>query len=255
MIFADEPTGALDTRTGKDILSLLREAVDGLDQTVVMVTHDPIAAAYADTVVFLADGQIVDDDGRPLIRARRRADDAPGGLRDMLRIAFSTLAARKSGTLGAFAAVSLAVVLVVSCGILLESSLRAPTRVERLAAAAVVVQGDPTIRPTNGEANVTVLLSERRRLSEALAARVPRLAGNRRVVADRSVYAQVVDRSGHLLKGSDGSASVGHGWDSAALTPYTLTERPCSALGRRKSLSTARLAAGGSFHPVTAFGS
>jgi putative ABC transport system ATP-binding protein len=60
VIFADEPTGALDTRTGKDILSLLREAVDGLDQTVVMVTHDPVAAAYADTVVFLADGQIVE---------------------------------------------------------------------------------------------------------------------------------------------------------------------------------------------------
>jgi putative ABC transport system ATP-binding protein len=60
VIFADEPTGALDTRTGKEILSLLREAVDGLDQTVVMVTHDPNAAASADTVVFLADGQIVD---------------------------------------------------------------------------------------------------------------------------------------------------------------------------------------------------
>ena len=60
VIFADEPTGALDTRTGKEILSLLREAVDNLDQTVVMVTHDPTAAAYADTVVFLADGQIVD---------------------------------------------------------------------------------------------------------------------------------------------------------------------------------------------------
>jgi putative ABC transport system ATP-binding protein len=60
VIFADEPTGALDTRTGKAILQLLREAVDGLDQTVVMVTHDPTAAAYADTVVFLADGRVVD---------------------------------------------------------------------------------------------------------------------------------------------------------------------------------------------------
>jgi len=60
VIFADEPTGALDTRTSKDILRLLREAVDGLEQTVVMVTHDPIAASYADTVVFLADGAVVD---------------------------------------------------------------------------------------------------------------------------------------------------------------------------------------------------
>jgi putative ABC transport system ATP-binding protein len=60
VVFADEPTGALDTRTGKAILALLREAVDGLDQTVVMVTHDPTAAAAADTVVFLADGRVVD---------------------------------------------------------------------------------------------------------------------------------------------------------------------------------------------------
>ena len=60
VIFADEPTGALDVRTGREILSLMREASDLLDQTVVMVTHDPNAAASADTVVFLADGRIVD---------------------------------------------------------------------------------------------------------------------------------------------------------------------------------------------------
>jgi putative ABC transport system ATP-binding protein len=60
VVFADEPTGALDTRTGKEILALLREAVDALGQTVVMVTHDPVAASYADEVVFLADGEIVD---------------------------------------------------------------------------------------------------------------------------------------------------------------------------------------------------
>jgi putative ABC transport system ATP-binding protein len=61
VVFADEPTGALDLRTGKDILGLLREAVDGLEQTVVMVTHDPVAASYADAAVFLADGAVVDE--------------------------------------------------------------------------------------------------------------------------------------------------------------------------------------------------
>ena len=65
VIFADEPTGALDTQTSKDILRLLREAVDGLGQTVAMVTHDPIAASYADTVVFLADGAVVDTMSAP----------------------------------------------------------------------------------------------------------------------------------------------------------------------------------------------
>ncbi len=62
VIFADEPTGALDLRTGAEILSLLRGLVD---QTVVMVTHDAVAAGYADTVVFLADGRIVDTMAAP----------------------------------------------------------------------------------------------------------------------------------------------------------------------------------------------
>jgi putative ABC transport system ATP-binding protein len=59
VIFADEPTGALDLSTGREVLGLLREAVDGFGTTVVMVTHDPAAAARADRVVFLADGRIV----------------------------------------------------------------------------------------------------------------------------------------------------------------------------------------------------
>lgn len=65
VIFADEPTGALDTRASRDVLALLREAVDGLEQTVAMVTHDPMAASYADTVVFLADGRVVDTMAAP----------------------------------------------------------------------------------------------------------------------------------------------------------------------------------------------
>ncbi|MFC6023367.1 ABC transporter ATP-binding protein [Plantactinospora solaniradicis] len=61
VLFADEPTGALDTRTSRDILRLLRNLVDQHRQTVVMVTHDPVAAAYADRVVLLADGRVVDE--------------------------------------------------------------------------------------------------------------------------------------------------------------------------------------------------
>ena len=60
IIFADEPTGNLDSRTGAELLGFLRRAVDEMGQTVVMVTHDPGAAAHADAVVFLADGRIVD---------------------------------------------------------------------------------------------------------------------------------------------------------------------------------------------------
>ena len=58
VVFADEPTGALDTRTGRGVLALLRQVVDEEGHTVVMVTHDPSAATYADRVVLLADGQV-----------------------------------------------------------------------------------------------------------------------------------------------------------------------------------------------------
>lgn len=65
LIFADEPTGNLDSRAGLEVLAFLREAVDDLGQTVVMVTHDPGAAAHSDLVLFLADGRIVDEMEQP----------------------------------------------------------------------------------------------------------------------------------------------------------------------------------------------
>jgi putative ABC transport system ATP-binding protein len=61
IVFADEPTGNLDSKSGAEILELLRRSVDDHEQTVVMVTHDPLAAAYTDRVVFLSDGRVVDE--------------------------------------------------------------------------------------------------------------------------------------------------------------------------------------------------
>ena len=65
VLFADEPTGNLDSATGEQILGLLREAVDAYDQTTLMVTHDPRAAAIADRVLFIADGRLVRDLEKP----------------------------------------------------------------------------------------------------------------------------------------------------------------------------------------------
>ena len=65
LIFADEPTGNLDSRAGAEILRFMRHAVDDLGQTIAMVTHDPVAAGYAHNVVFLADGRIVDQMDAP----------------------------------------------------------------------------------------------------------------------------------------------------------------------------------------------
>jgi len=61
IVFADEPTGNLDSRSGAELLGFLRQSVDDLGQTIVMVTHDPTAAGYADSAVFLADGHVVDE--------------------------------------------------------------------------------------------------------------------------------------------------------------------------------------------------
>jgi len=69
LIFADEPTGNLDSRAGLEVLAFLRQAVDELEQTVVMVTHDPGAAAHSDLVLFLGDGRIVDEMEHPTAEA------------------------------------------------------------------------------------------------------------------------------------------------------------------------------------------
>ena len=65
IIFGDEPTGNLDSKAGAEVLAFMRNAVDKMGQTIVIVTHDPIAASYADRIVFLADGKIVDEMEHP----------------------------------------------------------------------------------------------------------------------------------------------------------------------------------------------
>ena len=78
IVFADEPTGNLDSRSGADVLSVLRRSVMEMGQTIVMVTHDPVAASYSDRVLFLADGRIVDemlDPTRERVLERMKAFD------------------------------------------------------------------------------------------------------------------------------------------------------------------------------------
>ena len=72
IVFADEPTGNLDSTSGAEVLSFLRRSVDEFGQTVVMVTHDAVAASYCDRVIFLADGKVVDEIRQPGPRADPR---------------------------------------------------------------------------------------------------------------------------------------------------------------------------------------
>jgi putative ABC transport system ATP-binding protein len=81
IVFADEPTGNLDSRAGGEILSFLQNSVREFGQSIVIVTHDPVAAGYADRVVFLADGEIVDEMPDPTadsVLERMRGFDAAG---------------------------------------------------------------------------------------------------------------------------------------------------------------------------------
>ncbi|MFF4775717.1 ABC transporter ATP-binding protein [Microtetraspora fusca] len=84
VLFADEPTGALDSRTGREVLALLRRLVGERGDTVVMVTHDPLAASHADRVLFLSDGTIVDElrSPTPASVASRLADLEDGDRRE-----------------------------------------------------------------------------------------------------------------------------------------------------------------------------
>jgi putative ABC transport system ATP-binding protein len=81
VVFADEPTGNLDSRASAEVLGFLRVSVRRFEQTVVMVTHDPVAASYADRVIFLADGQVVDELADPtaesVLDRLKRLDTAP----------------------------------------------------------------------------------------------------------------------------------------------------------------------------------
>ncbi|WP_181787706.1 ABC transporter ATP-binding protein [Streptomyces phytophilus] len=98
VVFADEPTGNLDSRSGAEVLGLLADTVRELGRTVVMVTHDPVAAAYADEVVFLADGRLVDRMAAPtadrvLDRMQRFVGESPRTARSL-----DTPAERKSSS-------------------------------------------------------------------------------------------------------------------------------------------------------------
>ncbi|HEX2480245.1 MAG TPA: ABC transporter permease, partial [Methylomirabilota bacterium] len=143
----------------------------------------------------------------------------------MLRLALQTMRARRHGFVGAFVALSFAVALVTACGILMESGMRSAAPVQRYAAVPVVVAANQRIAVTldGGDASVeSFLLPERARIPAALAERVADVDGVQTVIADRSIPTTVATADGQLLSGPDGGPVVGHGWSSAALTPYSL---------------------------------
>ena len=112
IIFADEPTGNLDSRSGAEILEFMRRAVREYGQTIVMVTHDPGAASYADRVIFLNDGKIVDEMTEP---TAERVLDKMKGIGDELSAAIALIARRSiRARFGRLIAISIAILVGVS---------------------------------------------------------------------------------------------------------------------------------------------
>ena len=109
IIFADEPTGNLDSRAGTEILRFMRQAVIDLEQTIVMVTHDPVAASYANRVLFLSDGQIVEPAVRAHVGPDHRPHEVPRGLELMRRVTLRSLWEHKRRLLSTVLAVVLGV--------------------------------------------------------------------------------------------------------------------------------------------------
>ena len=110
VFFADEPTGALDSSTSRQVLELLRAATDRAGQTVVMVTHDPVAAAYADRVLFLSDGLVAGSLDRGNPAADRRRHERPGAL--MFFLSRQTVSRHRSLYAGSFVALAVGVFLL-----------------------------------------------------------------------------------------------------------------------------------------------
>jgi putative ABC transport system permease protein len=150
----------------------------------------------------------------------------------VLRLALQTMRTRLHGFVGAFVALTLAVAIVTATGVLVESGARARAPVERFAGAPVVVAGERSVAVhVDGEVESEPTL-EQGRVSTALADRLAAVDGVCAVVPDRSIPATVATAEGRLLSAPDDEAVLIHGWESAALTPYTLTGGRAPRAGR-----------------------
>jgi putative ABC transport system permease protein len=141
----------------------------------------------------------------------------------VLRLALQTMRSRVPGFAGAFVALTIAVAVVTACGILLETGARARAPVERHAGAPVVVAAEQSVAVRVGDTQESFRLPEQPRIPAALAERVAAVDGVREVIADRSIPVSVATKDGRILEAPEGEAVRGHGWHSAALTPYSLT--------------------------------
>ena len=161
-MFADEPTGNLDSTTSGEILELMRELVDGFGQTTVMVTHDPHAAAIADRVLFLADGEIVRD--LTACDAHTVIDDDGGAAGGMRRVALKGLWLRRGRAMLTACAVVLGVAMVSGTFVLTDTINKAFDSIfqDSYSKTSAVISGREVVKDAaSGNATVPASLLDR----------------------------------------------------------------------------------------------
>lgn len=143
----------------------------------------------------------------------------------MMRLALSTLRSRKGSFIGTFIASVLAIALIASCGMLMESALRGNPGADRFTASDLVVTADRNIEITQSDGDKKHKgIEGLPTLPPELADRLAKVPGVAQVVPDQSFYAQPLDSLGRPVQGMNGSPTMGHDWMSAELAPFTLRE-------------------------------
>ncbi len=217
VVYADEPTGNLDSRSGAEVLSFLRRSVEDMGQTIVMVTHDAVAASYADRVVFLADGQVVGDIVAPTSAAGAGLHEGAGPMR---RYALRGILAHKRRLLSTVTAVLLGVAFMAGSLVFtdtMKASLSGAFQ-DGERSTDVLVRGPVTIKTGQGDQHAPVPARLAADLAgvDGVAAVAPRLEG----------FAQVLGADGKPVDDlSGGAAPSGAAWAAdERLNPFELVD-------------------------------
>ena len=224
IVFADEPTGNLDSRSGAELLGFLRDACSTYGQTIVMVTHDANAASYADRVVFLADGNVVDEMREPDRRRRARPAQVAGGLSAVWRATFKSLLAKKLRLVLTAISVVLGVGFVAGTYVLTDTMNAAfeDLFAQTSAASDVVVRSESAFDSAAAGPGGGSGSDDREPVPASVLDDVLAVPGVAVAVGDVQGYAQMIDPATDEVIGGVGPPTIGTNWNELAGEVLTL---------------------------------
>ena len=218
IVFADEPTGNLDSRSGAEVLSFMRRSVDEFGQSIAMVTHDPTAAAYAHRVIFLADGKIVESARGPDSGVGARCHARAGRL-IMIKLSLQNTWAHKRRLVGTFMAVLIGVGFLSGTLILgdtlrdnFDEAVRRRLRRHR--------RRRPPRQARRRRRTTTERLQASTTLDASLVQTIEAVDGVRVAVAETQTYGQIIGKDGETI-GGNGPPTFAASWNTdEGINPY-----------------------------------